>query len=103
MNDTTNLKRRGFLSTAALGIVAAQASLMGAAQAAPAGARASFAAAGSGISPASNTFTDIRQIRAGVLSHWVHHRGQLTVYMKMLGVAVPSIYGPSGDEPSKPA
>jgi uncharacterized damage-inducible protein DinB len=41
------------------------------------------------------------QIRDGVLSHWVHHRGQLTVYMKMLGVAVPSIYGPSGDEPPK--
>ncbi len=43
------------------------------------------------------------QIRDGVLSHWVHHRGQLTVYMKMLGVAVPSIYGPSGDEPPKSA
>ena len=40
-------------------------------------------------------------LRDGVLSHWVHHRGQLTVYMKMLGVPVPSIYGPSGDEPPK--
>ncbi len=38
------------------------------------------------------------QIRDGVLSHWVHHRGQLSVYMKMLGVKVPWIYGPSGDE-----
>jgi uncharacterized damage-inducible protein DinB len=43
------------------------------------------------------------QIRDGVLSHWVHHRGQLTVYMKMLGAKVPWIYGPSGDEPPKPA
>jgi uncharacterized damage-inducible protein DinB len=39
------------------------------------------------------------QIRDGVLSHAVHHRGQLTVYMKLLGVKVPWIYGPSGDEP----
>jgi uncharacterized damage-inducible protein DinB len=38
------------------------------------------------------------QIRDGVLSHWVHHRGQLSVYLKMLGARVPSIYGPSGDE-----
>lgn len=67
MNDNTNLKRRGFLSTAALGIVAFQASPMAAAQAAPTGAKAGLGAAGSGISPASNTFTDIRQIRAGVL------------------------------------
>jgi uncharacterized damage-inducible protein DinB len=41
------------------------------------------------------------QIRDGVLSHWVHHRGQLSVYYKMLGVAVPWIYGPSGDEPPR--
>jgi uncharacterized damage-inducible protein DinB len=38
------------------------------------------------------------QIRDGVLSHWAHHRGQLTVYLKMLGAKIPSIYGPSGDE-----
>ncbi len=43
------------------------------------------------------------QIRDGVLSHWVHHRGQLTVYLKMLGAKIPSVYGPSGDEPPKPA
>jgi len=41
------------------------------------------------------------QIRDGVLSHWVHHRGQLSVYLRLLGAKVPSIYGPSGDE--KPA
>jgi uncharacterized damage-inducible protein DinB len=32
------------------------------------------------------------------LNHWVHHRGQLTVYMRMNDIAVPSIYGPSADE-----
>lgn len=58
----TNLTRRNFLGTAALGLVAAQASLAEAVQAAPANAGAYGA-----ISPASNTFTDIRQVRAGVL------------------------------------
>jgi uncharacterized damage-inducible protein DinB len=29
----------------------------------------------------------------------VHHRGQLSVYLRMVGGKVPSIYGPSGDEP----
>jgi uncharacterized damage-inducible protein DinB len=33
------------------------------------------------------------------ISHPVHHRGQLTVYLRLLGVAVPSIYGPTADEP----
>ncbi|MFT3910315.1 MAG: type IVB secretion system protein IcmQ [Ferruginibacter sp.] len=32
------------------------------------------------------------------LNHWVHHRGQLTVYMRLNEIAVPSIYGPSADE-----
>jgi uncharacterized damage-inducible protein DinB len=32
------------------------------------------------------------------INHWVHHRGQLTVYMRMTDIAVPSIYGPSADE-----
>ncbi|WP_276480631.1 DinB family protein [Paraflavitalea pollutisoli] len=31
------------------------------------------------------------------INHWIHHRGQLTVYMRMNDIAVPSIYGPSGD------
>jgi hypothetical protein len=37
-------------------------------------------------------------IRDGVLSHWAHHRGQLTVYLRLTGASVPSIYGPSADE-----
>jgi uncharacterized damage-inducible protein DinB len=32
------------------------------------------------------------------LSHLVHHRGQLTVYLRLLDVPVPSIYGPTADE-----
>jgi uncharacterized damage-inducible protein DinB len=32
------------------------------------------------------------------LNHVVHHRGQLTVYLRMLGVPVPPVYGPSADE-----
>src|SRR5687767_10118172 len=32
------------------------------------------------------------------LNHWVHHRGQLTVYMRLNEIPVPSIYGPSADE-----
>ncbi|MGH7636097.1 MAG: DinB family protein [Gemmatimonadaceae bacterium] len=48
----------------------------------------------------------------GKIGHWekmdfawfmlhdqIHHRGQLTVYLRMLGCKVPAIYGPSSDEP----
>ena len=31
------------------------------------------------------------------INHMVHHRGQLSVYMRLLDIAVPSIYGPSAD------
>ena len=37
-------------------------------------------------------------LRSVMLNHWYHHRGQLTVYLRELGVAIPSIYGPSADE-----
>ena len=37
-------------------------------------------------------------MRNFVLNHMIHHRGQLLVYLRMLGVPVPSIYGPSADE-----
>ena len=36
--------------------------------------------------------------RSFVLSHLVHHRGQLSVYLRMNDVPVPSMYGPSADE-----
>ena len=32
------------------------------------------------------------------INHWAHHRGQLTVYLRLLGAKVPSIYGPSADD-----
>ncbi len=35
---------------------------------------------------------------SSALNHWVHHRGQLTVYMRLNNIPVPSIYGPSADE-----
>ena len=37
-------------------------------------------------------------LRAVMLNHWYHHRGQLSVYLRLLDVPVPSIYGPSADE-----
>lgn len=32
------------------------------------------------------------------LNHWVHHRGQLTVYMRLNDIEVPALYGPSADD-----
>jgi uncharacterized damage-inducible protein DinB len=40
----------------------------------------------------------IALIRSIALNHWYHHRGQLSVYLRLLDVPVPSIYGPSADE-----
>jgi len=33
------------------------------------------------------------------INHLIHHRGQLSVYLRLLDVPVPSIYGPTADEP----
>lgn len=33
------------------------------------------------------------------INHWAHHRGQMTVYLRLLGAKVPALYGPSGDDP----
>jgi uncharacterized damage-inducible protein DinB len=33
------------------------------------------------------------------LSHLIHHRGQFSVYLRLVGARVPSIYGPTADEP----
>ena len=35
---------------------------------------------------------------ADTFTHLAHHRGQLTVYLRLLGIPVPSIYGPTADE-----
>lgn len=37
-------------------------------------------------------------IRAMAMNHLVHHRGQLTVYLRLLNIPVPGLYGPSADE-----
>jgi uncharacterized damage-inducible protein DinB len=37
-------------------------------------------------------------LRSFVLNHNVHHRGQLTVYLRLAGASVPALYGPSADE-----
>lgn len=37
---------------------------------------------------------------ADTFCHAAHHRGQLTVYLRLLGVPVPSVYGPTADDPS---
>ena len=35
---------------------------------------------------------------ADTFTHMAHHRGQLTVYLRLNGAKVPAIYGPSADE-----
>lgn len=46
-------------------------------------------------------FFDVTRSRAWVftrrLNHSTHHRGQLVVYLRLLGIAVPSVYGPTAD------
>jgi uncharacterized damage-inducible protein DinB len=37
-------------------------------------------------------------LRTMIMSHTIHHRGQLAVYLRMTDVPLPSIYGPSADE-----
>jgi len=32
------------------------------------------------------------------INHWAHHRGQMTVYLRLMGAKVPALYGPSADE-----
>lgn len=32
------------------------------------------------------------------IHHWVHHRGQMTVYLRLMGAKVPALYGPSADD-----
>jgi uncharacterized damage-inducible protein DinB len=43
------------------------------------------------------TLPRIAVLRGPVLSHIIHHRGQLSVYLRLNDVAIPGMYGPSAD------
>lgn len=63
----------------------------------------SDAGAGAAWSLKAGERTLLSAPRAGVLrsllfNHWYHHRGQLTVYLRLLDVPLPSVYGPTADE-----
>lgn len=45
------------------------------------------------------TMPRIQVLRGMVFNHIIHHRGQLSVYMRLNDIPVPSLYGPSADEP----
>jgi uncharacterized damage-inducible protein DinB len=45
-------------------------------------------------------FPRIAVLRTFVMNHAIHHRGQLTVYLRLLDLPVPALYGPSADEGS---
>lgn len=47
--------------------------------------------------------TTLGDMLFGFLFDAVHHRGQLSSYLRPMGAKVPSIYGPSGDDPGPPA
>ncbi len=38
------------------------------------------------------------QMIQDTINHWAHHRGQMTVYLRLLGAKVPALYGPSADD-----
>ena len=38
-------------------------------------------------------------VRTWCLNHWYHHRGQLTVYLRLLNIPLPGVYGPTADNP----
>jgi uncharacterized damage-inducible protein DinB len=44
------------------------------------------------------TIPRLEVLRTMLLNHWYHHRGQLTVYLRLLDVPVPAVYGRSADE-----
>ena len=41
-----------------------------------------------------------KEIIQDTISHWSHHRGQMTVYLRLMGQKVPALYGPSADDQS---
>lgn len=59
-----------------------------------------FAVVWSGKSDGKTVFAMPRLavLRTFILNHAIHHRGQLTVYLRLLDLPVPALYGPSADE-----
>jgi uncharacterized damage-inducible protein DinB len=45
------------------------------------------------------TMPKVAVMRSVILNHVIHHRGQLSVYMRENDIPIPQIYGPSADEP----
>lgn len=44
------------------------------------------------------TMPKVVVVRSFCINHMIHHRGQLTVYLRLLGIPLPGIYGPTADE-----
>ena len=40
------------------------------------------------------------QMIQDTINHWAHHRGQMTVYLRLMGQKVPALFGPSADDQS---
>lgn len=45
------------------------------------------------------TMPKVQVVRAFTISHLIHHRGQLDVYLRLLDIPLPQVYGPSADAP----
>lgn len=53
------------------------------------------------FTPHGETWMELPRIvylQSALLSHTIHHRGQLTVLLRVMGAKVPGVYGPSADE-----
>jgi uncharacterized damage-inducible protein DinB len=46
------------------------------------------------------TMPRVAVLRTFVMNHLIHHRGQLTVYLRLKDVPLPAVYGPSADDPT---
>jgi uncharacterized damage-inducible protein DinB len=42
--------------------------------------------------------TPRHEMMRDTINHWAHHRGQMTVYLRLMGAPVPALYGPSADD-----
>jgi uncharacterized damage-inducible protein DinB len=53
------------------------------------------------VKPNGETWMELPRIvylQSALLAHTIHHRGQLTVLLRLMGAKVPGVYGPSADE-----